>query len=115
MLPPGTKYAPDVVLKSTRCNCKGNYSFSRTIEELSVKSLVSYTIFTIWLICFLFSASQCKTNACSCAKAKMSCSEFCGCGDEGDTNECQNKWNENQYDSDDEDENEDEIEDEDQD
>lgn len=45
----------------------------------------------------------------------MSCNEFCGCGDEGDTNECQNKWNENQYDSDDEDENEDEVEDEDQD
>ena len=63
----------------------------------------------------LFSASQCKTNACSFAKAKMGCSEFCGCGDEGDTNECKNKWNENQYESDDEDENEDEFEDEDED
>ncbi|XP_066923101.1 uncharacterized protein [Clytia hemisphaerica] len=82
MLPTGTKYAPDAVLKSTRCNCK---------------------------------ASQCKTNACSCAKAKMGCSEFCGCGDEGYTNECNNKWNENQYESDDEDENEDEFEDEDED
>ena len=52
----------------------------------------------IILIHFLFLASQCKTNACSCAKIKMGCIEFCGCGDE--EYDCKNIWNEHQLESD---------------
>ena len=33
--------------------------------------------------------SQCKTSSCSCSKGRISCSEFCGCKNEG----CRNKWN----------------------
>ena len=36
-----------------------------------------------------FSASQCKTLACSCNKARIPCTEFCGCADHS----CMNKWN----------------------
>ena len=33
--------------------------------------------------------SQCKISSCSCSKGRLSCSEFCGCRNEG----CRNKWN----------------------
>ena len=36
------------------------------------------------------SASRCKANDCSCDKAQMRCSKFCGCAKTAD---CQNKWN----------------------
>ena len=35
--------------------------------------------------------SNCKTNQCSCAKAKIPCSDFCGCC-KGDQEECENQW-----------------------
>ena len=33
--------------------------------------------------------SKCETLACSCARANIPCSEFCGCQQHG----CSNKWN----------------------
>lgn len=36
---------------------------------------------------FLFSASKCKTKACSCSKSKIGCTDFCTCSD------CENEWN----------------------
>ena len=35
--------------------------------------------------------SNCKTNQCSCAKAKIPFSDFCGCC-KGDQEECENQW-----------------------
>ena len=35
-------------------------------------------------------ASHCKTSACSCSSARLPCSQFCGCQENG----CDNKWNE---------------------
>ena len=49
-------------------------------------------------------ASQCKTLACSCNKARIPCTEFCGCI-ENDV-DCFNKWR-NMADEDDESEDED--------
>ena len=55
--------------------------------------------------------SKCETRACSCAKANIPCSEFCGCQRSGFCN----KWNESQEASDDEmDSDEDEEEEEEQ-
>ena len=36
-----------------------------------------------------FSASKCKTMACSCVKSHIPCSKFCKCSAE----ECFNEWN----------------------
>ena len=36
-------------------------------------------------------ASRCRTNACSCSKEPLACSEFCSCAERG----CENKWNNN--------------------
>ena len=51
-----------------------------------------------------FSASQCKTLAFSCNKARIPCTEFGGCSDHS----CVNKWNTSIEDEDD-DESDDEI------
>ena len=34
-------------------------------------------------------ASHCETSACSCHSARIPCSQFCGCHQNG----CNNKWN----------------------
>ena len=35
--------------------------------------------------------SKCRTNKCSCAKARIPCSDFCGCS-KSDTDDCENRW-----------------------
>ena len=103
MLPPGVEVAPKEVIQSTRCNCASKY-FLHFIFVIITAPFTSSLYFccVYQLFCSSILGSQCKTLACSCNKAHVLCSKFCGCSESS----CLNKWNLN-VDGDEESENDD--------